>query len=1053
MVLFLSTSLFAQNKVTGVVKDNVGPAVGVSVIEQGTTNGTITDIDGKFTLTVQNGAQLVISSVGYKDQVIEVGGNTSFDILIEEDSELLDEVVVVGYGVQKKKLVTGSTVQVKGADLAKLNTTNPVQALQSQTPGVQITQNSAQPGSNFKVYIRGVGTTGNSDPLYVIDGVPGGNMDGINPADIESIDVLKDAASSAIYGARAANGVILVTTKQGKEGKITATYDGYVGISNPYKKPALLNAQDYMTIVDEYEWNVYGKKLDWSTQVPQYILDKVANGWTGTDWFDLYTNKNAVQHNHSFGLQGGNNKSKFSMNLGYTHNDGIMGKPYESQYDRLTGRINSDHVLLHKNGLDIIKIGENVSGWYTKNNKLAESNMYWNAIHPVMIASPLLPPYREDGVTPMNYKEDGAGWSSYQFMNPLEGMLHGNYQDMNDNRSFGFGATLFIDIEPIKGLKYHGQFHGDWNGSTWRQYTTPFYVSSTASNDNRTVNNGVSVGSNWSVQNTISYAIPEFFGNNIDVMVGQEFQKMAWGMSVSGSGSVPNGKEKSTLIDLDHAYLDNIGKEYITSTSSSPWAENALASFFGRLNWNYKEKYMATVTVRADGSSNFARGHRWGVFPSVSAGWVMTNEPWMEPVKDAISFFKIRGSWGQNGNCNISNFQYISSIAYSDAYYSNGYQFNSDRNEQASLSAAPTMGAFSPLLPNPDVTWETSEQLDFGFDARFLNNRLGVVFDWYNKATRNWLVVAPSPAVNGTGAPFVNAGDVENKGIELALSWNDRAGQDFYYHASVNMGYNKNVVTKMGTPGGRIDGPMNVMAQGVTYNYRAEVGHPIGYFYGMSTSGVWQNQTQIDQAIASGKAVLPGAKPGDLIWDDYNGDGVIDLDADRHEIGDPNPNVTLGLNFGFEWKGLDFNLSGYGAFGQQVMQNYRGVFPASWYENFTTDIYARWHGEGTSNRLPRLSSGSDSNWITISDIYVQNADFFKIQNVTLGYDFNKLWKNSPFGQLRLYVQAQNLFTITKYTGMDPEIGSSAGYDAWAGGIDLGLYPSARTYLAGVSIKF
>ena len=1052
MVLFLSTSLFAQNKVTGVVKDNIGPAVGVSVIEQGTTNGTITDIDGKFTLTVQNGAQLVISSVGYKNQVIEVGDKTTFEILIEEDSELLDEVVVVGYGVQKKKLVTGSTVQVKGSDLAKLNTTNPLAALQSQTPGVQITQKSAQPGSSFKVYIRGVGTTGNSDPLYVIDGVPGGNMDNINPADIESIDVLKDAASSAIYGARAANGVILVTTKQGKEGKITATYDGYVGISNPYKKPALLNAQEYMTIVDEYNWNVYGEKTNWNNQVPQYILDKVAAGWKGTDWFDEYVNSNAVQHNHSFGLQGGNNKSKFSMNLGYTHNDGIMGKPLQSKYDRLTGRINSDHVLLHKNGLDIIKIGENVSGWYTKNNNLAENNMYWNSFHQVMIASPLLPVYAEDG-TPMNFNRDGAGWSMYQFMNPKEGLLNGMFNSINDNRSFGFGATLFLDIEPIKGLKYHGQFHGDWSGNTWRQYQMPYSVSQTDKTNSRTVTNGASLGSNWSVQNTISYKIPEFAGNNIDVMIGQEFQKMAWGMSISGSGSVDDGKEKSTLTDLDHAWLDNMSFDTIKSVSSSPWGESALASFFGRINYNYKEKYMATVTVRGDGSSNFARGKRWGIFPSVSAGWVMTNEPWMKGAQGVLDFFKIRGSWGQNGNCNIANFQYVSAIAYSDAYYSNGYQFNSDPNQIASSSAAPTMGAYSPLLPNPDVTWETSEQLDFGFDARMFNNRLGINFDWYNKATRDWLVVAPSPAVNGTGAPFVNAGDVENKGFELAFSWNDKAGQDFYYHGGISVAYNKNVVTKMGTPGGRINGPVNILAQGVTYMYRAEVGHPIGYFYGMSTDGVWQTQEQIDKAVAAGQAVLPGAQPGDLIWVDYDKNGIIDLDADRHEIGDPNPNVILGLNFGFEWKGLDFSLAGHGAFGQQIMQSYRGVFPASWYENFTTDIFGRWHGAGTSNRLPRLSAGADANWITVSDIYMQKGDFFKLQNVTLGYDFNKLWKNSPFGQLRLYVQAQNLFTITKYTGMDPEIGSSAGYDAWAGGIDLGLHPTARTYIAGVSIKF
>jgi hypothetical protein len=351
------------------------------------------------------------------------------------------------------------------------------------------------------------------------------------------------------------------------------------------------------------------------------------------------------------------------------------------------------------------------------------------------------------------------------------------------------------------------------------------------------------------------------------------------------------------------------------------------------------------------------------------------------------------------------------------------------------------------------VTWETSEQINVGLDARFIGGRLGLNFDWYVKKTKDWLVQAPMNSVAGYEvAAYVNAGDVKNTGFEIALSWRDQIGSDFTYHANVNVATNKNEVTRLANDTGYIDGQTKALFENSSYVSRVEVGHPIGYFSGMSYSGIWQNQAEIDKAIADGKAVVAGAVPGDCIWDDWNGDGQISLSEDRHEIGNPHPDVTLGVSLGCEWKGLDFGVTGSGAFGQQVMQCYRTALLANQYNSYTVDAFDRWHGEGTSNEYPRLTVGSiNDQWV--STRYMHNADYFKIQNITLGYDFARLWKGSPFSLLRLYVQAQNLYTFTKYTGVDPEVGSSGGKDSWARGIDVGLYPSARTFIVGASIKF
>ena len=1073
----------AQSAVKGTVNDDSGePIIGASVVEKGTTNGTVTDFDGNFALNVKSGATLVVSYIGYTTQEIAVNGQSTINVTLKEDNALLDEVVVVGYGVQKKKLVTGATVQVKGDDIAKLNTTNALEAMQSSTPGVQITQSSSQPGKGYKVYIRGMGTIGDSSPLYVIDGVAGGNLDGINPNDIESIDILKDAASAAIYGSRAANGVILVTTRQGKEGKIEITYNGAIGWSNVYKRPQLLNAQEYMTIFNEYNFNSNGTLLDWTGYIPNSItipdieergkidiLGRVLNGWQGTDWWDAFVNKNAVQHNHSVTLTGGSDRSKFMMSYTYTGNEGIMGADKASYYKRHTIRMNSEHVLLKAKDFDVITIGENMSIGYSKNHDLAEDGMYWSYIHSLLQTNPMMPIYADNGeiYKYQDYRGNltyGEGWNPSMFYNPWENLTTGGWNSMAESRSLGVGATAFMVVQPIKGLRWRSQFNYNWNSGAYRNYNEPRAPGEGSAISNRySVSQNSWFGSSWSIENTITYDLPVFSGHKISAMVGQSFQSSAFGVNIGGSKSVDWGKQLATLKGWDSAYLNNIQlneDNYTTaSITGNPNDEEYLSSWFGRISWDWNETYMATATLRYDGSSIFADGHRWGAFPSFSAGWVVTNEKFMEKTKSWLDFFKIRASWGQNGNNRIAKYQYLATIALaSDA----GYKFGSAINN---TFGTPVTGAYANIVPNPELTWETSEQWDLGFDARLLSNRLGVNFDWYVKKTKDWLVGGAMVGIMGTNPAMINGGDIKNTGVEVALTWNDKIGKDFRYNVGVNFAYNKNKVTRIDNENHYIAGTGNLLSQGTDYVSRVEEGYPVGYFYGMSYSGIFQNQDQIDEYNRKSLELHPeldkptyvDAQPGDCIWDDWNGDGVIvgkgeGAGTDKHMIGDPNPDVTLGINLGCTWKGLDFSVNGAGAFGHQIMRSYRsyGDDPD---ENYDTTIFNRWHGEGTSNDMPRISNNGHPNTIWVSTRYMENADYFKIKSIILGYDFKHLWKACPFQQLRLYFQIQNLYTFTSYTGLDPEVGNAGGGQSWESGIDLGLYPPSRTFLIGASIKF
>lgn len=1048
---FAVNSVQQSKKVTGNVSDAEGPIIGASVVEKGNAgNGTVTDLDGNFSLNVKPGATIVITYIGYQKQEIVVGNQSNFNVTMKTDDKTLEEVVVVGYGVQKKKLVTGSTIEVKGDDIQKMNTTQVLGALQSQTPGVNIQAASGQPGDGFKISIRGAGTNGNTAPLYIIDGVAG-DINNLNPADIERIDVLKDAASCAIYGSAAANGVILVTTKQGKQGKIQVSYDANVGWANVYRMPKMLNAKQYMEVMDQVRFNSGESGNDWKSIMGEDLYNSYMDGSNeGTNWVEAIRNKNAVTTSHSLNVTGGSDRSTFSMGAGYQYQDGVFGNLVKSDYRRFTFRINSEHVIYRNDkGMDVVKIGENVYYQHKQNQGIQIGGQYSNELSNMLRANPAIPMYNADGS--YTKAEDLKNWvdnyNSYS-VNPVYKMLNqqsGHNKSINQN----LHATGYLEIQPIKNLVYRGQLNYNQNTWTWRTFLPIFDANRTNADNFRTedkATNQIGTSWGWSTTNTLSYKFDLQKKHNFDILVGTEYgeSRPDFGFSLNATSS------NSVFGDMTHAYMTYMKNNNAAAVTGTPCDDSRSMSYFGRVNYNFNEKYMLSAIMRADGNSKFAPGKRWGYFPSVSAGWVISNEKFMAKTVSWLDFLKLRAGWGQNGNAQtISNFQWQGAFAFNTSSY---YTFNGNPDQYVS-------GAAPSRLPNEDLTWETSEQLNIGLDARFLSGRLGFTLDWYNKKTKDLLVAVPVDPTTGFSTQMKNAGTVENKGIELSLSWNDKIGKDFQYNVGWNMAYNHNEVTEVKSNQTYNNGGNDLLAQNTGYMARFEEGHPIGYFWGYKTEGVMQNEADVQAYLdknckgnAANSKQGTGIKPGDLKFVDVNGDGVVN-DDDKTELGDPHPDVTMGISLGASYKGFDLSVTGFGAFGQQVARSFR-KFTDGEYENFTTEVYDYWHGEGTSNKYPLLAHmNAGPNWQTISDIYIEDASYFRLQNLTVGYDFTKIWKNSPFQQLRLYFAAQNLFTITGYKGMDPENGTAIGSDSWVTGVDVGNYPQPRTYMVGVNVKF
>lgn len=1029
-----ATSMGQQSgrKITGIVLDEKGePVIGANIIEKGTTNGTTTDIDGRFSLELSAQSVLQVSYVGFDSQEVPVGSYNTLNIRLKENTSALDEVVVVGYGVQRKKLVTGAIVQVKGSVIEKQNTSNIFGALQSQAPGINISKTSGQPGQESKVSIRGVGTIGNSAPLYVVDGIVRSSINDLDPAIIESIDVLKDAASAAIYGARAANGVILVTTKKGVESKPTITYNGYLGWANVYKKIPMLNAKQYAEMITEGCENSERALPDFSSLVPRWN-DIQGGAFNGTDWFSEAQVHSAPTQKHSIALRGGNSSMVYSSGFSYFTEEGTIGAPVQASYDRYTFFINSEvNVIKNDRGRTIAKIGENVSYAYYTNNGISTGGFFGNPIIGFFRTSPFLP----NEVTEDSAYNFAIPWNSQEY-NPIGYMV--NTQGYGKNSNHKFNGNAYLTIEPIKNLVYRGNFGVNVDGNFSSNYSPVYNLSTSTIRTEDGTSQSMTLGLGWTFENTLRYSF-SMKEHDVDVLIGQSVESTGGKLSAGMNGSNIN----NIFGDPLYAYLNNTKSivEGKTSLSGYPLTEYKLMSYFGRLNYTFKDKYLLTAIIRSDGSSNFAPDKRWGYFPSVSAGWILTHEAFIKDHIDWLDFLKIRASWGVNGNQSITPFQYLSTIAFDS---NSKYVFNSDKKTSVT-------GGYANILPNPDVTWERSEQTDFGFDANFLDSRLRLSFDWYKKVTKDWLVEAPILASYGTNAPYINGGDIENKGVEIALNWNDDI-QGLKYGVGLNLSTNKNQVIRIANAEGIIHGPINSLFGTTPEFVRAEVGYPIGYFWGFKTAGVFQDQEEIDQYKNSrGEKIMPNARPGDLVFVDLNGDGVFNGgDEDKGKIGDPNPEVTVGLSINLEYKGFDLSLISTGVFGVDIAQSYRNWSAST--DNFTLyDYENRWTGPGTSNVAPKLYYTPSVNDTYISDRYIKKGDYWRISNLTLGYDFKKIWQSAPLEQFRFYVSANNLLTITGYEGMDPDVGW--GEPSWAKGMDVGFYPTPRVFMFGLSVTY
>lgn len=1012
--IFMLQSGFAQQKaisVTGKVisaADGLG-IPGTNVTVEGSTASTSTDFDGTFKINVNPDAQLKFTVLGFKAQKISVSNRSVINVTMQSETSDLKEVVVIGYGSQKKKVSTAATSVVSAKDIQAVAVGDVVNALQGQTSGVNITSVSGQPGAGMAINIRGVGTVGNSSPLYVVDGVLVDNGIGyLDPSSIERIDILKDAAAASIYGARAANGVVLVTTKKGKEGKINVVLNTYTGFQYVAKKVDLLNTKEYTTIINEARVN--------SGMSPLYTPAQIAS-FPNHDWQDDLFNEGAKKQNHSLMITGGDKRSTIATGLSYYGQEGLIGgQNNQSKYGRTTFMVNSTSELIENH----LKVGENFSYSNIKSNGVSDQGIYYNSVRSFLNAAPIDAAYDENG-------DFAHSVVAPDISNPIGSMYYNNF---NENKIDRFVGNFFAEAKFLKNFTFRSSFGVDVTNSAYRSYLPEYSLSSTNNNAVSSVTQSSNKGAGWLFENTLQYKASIKDIHHFDVLVGTSAKE-----NISEYMSA-TGKELSRE-GFKYAYLSN-ATDKISSSVSGGRNDYNMQSYFGRLLYDYDNKYLFSATVRRDGSSNFGPNNKYAIFPSFSAGWNVDRENFF-PKNDVLTNLKIRGSWGQNGNDQIRAFSYMSTISSYDKNYHFG---TAGALEDENLA----VGSSPDNIDNPDVKWETSEQLDLGFDLTLFSS-LTFTFDYYNKETKDWLVQASIPDLAGANAPFINGGDITNKGMEFGLGYKTNFGNDWTFSVNGNLSYNKNEVTRIANAEGIIHGDTNLLFQGIDEINRVEVGQPIGYFYGLKTDGIFQNASE----VAAG--VQPNAQPGDVRFVDLNGDKKIDAN-DKTKIGDPNPDFTYGLNMDVSYKAFDFSVYTYGVSGSQ---NVFGIHDYSRaYNNYTTSVLNRWTTEGSSNSIPRVTYGTDANgnYTKFSDLYVQNADFFRIKSVTLGCDLKKLINTLDFfSKFRLYVAANNLFTFTNYQGMDPEIGFGNSNQGWAKGIDVGYYPQPRTYMMGLNVNF
>lgn len=1029
-----------QFTVQGVVKDAAGESViGASVLIKGSTVGTITDLDGRFTLTeVEKGTVVEISYIGYVSQSVVVKDGSLLNIILKEDTETLEEVVVVGYGVQKKSVVTASIAKVSSDDLGKSAPVRVDNALKGLASGVQVTTANGQPGSAAKIRVRGTGTINNSDPLYIVDGMPiDGGIDYLNPSDIQSIEVLKDAASGAVYGARAANGVILVTTKSGKEGKVKVSYDFSFGWQNPWREREMLDATQYATLMNEASMYADNKLM----------YDDPSKLGAGTNWQKETFNYNAPVQNHQLSVSGATDKINYYLSLGYYDQQGIVGGDYgRSNYKRMTMRTNATYTLFdetkNRNWLKKMTIGVNAAYSRIKSTSIEVNSLTGSALGNAMFLSPLLGVYAEDeDALYKQYASEIAQYGDLVRDAKTGRLLSVPGKDFNEisnplaylslpgevGNSDKFVANFFAELQIWDNLKFKSSYGTDlafWGKDGW---TKPYYMNVNAHNDKSKVWSEMNRGCTWQIENVLTYD-KTFKSHSFALVLGQSAKKYT-GRKVGGS-AFDMIAEMGDKANIDFTTgLTSDGKRDVYGGRFDP---SSLASYFGRLSYNYAERYMFQFTVRRDGSSNFGPNNKWATFPSVSLGWNVTNEPFMQKRPDWLNSIKLRLSWGKNGNENIGAFRYIANVSMGNNYVFGG------GNNQVIINGSKPSGT-----PNPDLKWEESEQYDAGLDFGLLGNSLTFSVDYFLKRTNGMLKEMSIPSYLGESKPWGNVGSMENSGIEVDLGYRFTVG-DFNVRVGGNLSYLKNKLINLGNSDG-FEMKDNVHMLGNVS--RAENGEVYPFFYGYKTAGIFQNQAQIDAYVNErGEKIQPHAAPGDVIFVDMNGDGVLD-DADRTKIGKGTPDWTYGINLSASWKDFDFSMLIAGAIGNDIFDATRRLDLR--YVNLPAEMMGRWHGEGTSNVLPRFTWTNNNDNYRVSDLYIKDGSYMRLKNIQLGYTLPKSWTNKVFiSSLRVYVAAENLLTLTGYEGFDPEIS----YDASAG-IDRGIYPQARTFTLGVNLNF
>jgi len=1015
LFIVCSLALSAQGlQIKGVVTsaDDGLPIPGVAVSVKGTTTGILTDLNGYYVLNnVPANSTLVFSFVGMIPQERTVTQSATLNVILASDEELLDEIVVVGYGTQKKSLVTGAIAKVEGDDLRKATDMRVTQALQGKTAGVVITSNNGQPGSQISVRIRGTGTNGDAEPLYIIDGLPmsGAGTDYLNAADIESIEILKDAASCAIYGARGANGVVLITTKTGKtDTKMVVSYDGYYGVQNPWKKIPLLNTQEYTMLINEASMNGGQGVAFTPADIESYTSD--------TDWQDEMFYYNAPKQNHSLSFTGGSDKLEYASSLSYFSQDGIVAKD-KSNFQRISYRLNAAGTF------GFFKLGGNVNLANIVNKGIATNDRYGTGLNQALNMPPIVPVKFSDGTwgTPEAY-----GIGIQEITNPVALLDYSNSKTRT-NKLIGnlFGEIDFSKFtEALKGLTFRSSFGGEYAMVMGDNYIPLYYLDAMHFTTVDRVSKSMQLYTRWNFENVLTYS------RSIDV---HNFTIMAGTTAFEDMYENLYG-EKADLIfdDFEHSYIDN-ATDPLSANAGGGYANHTVSSLFGRLNYDLMNRYMLTATIRRDGSSRFGNENKYGIFPSASIGWVISREAFMSNLTNVIDVLKLRASWGQNGSENIGDFGYTSVMGNGNIYY-----FGDSKTQYNGASPA--------RIANPSLKWETSEQTNFGIDLSTLNSSLMFTIDYYIKTTKDWLVTAPVPALVGNSAPTINGGSVRNSGIEAEISYKKQFS-NLYFSASINGAFNKNEVLEIKNTEQRLQGGDGGFGQaGVLF---AEVGTPMGVFYGIKTNGIFQNQTQIDAYVNStGGKIQPNAVPGDIIFVDSDNSGGIS-DGDRVQIGNPYPDFTGGLNLNAEMYGFDFYMFLYAALGQEVYQATRRYDMN--YTNYTADWLDRWTGEGTSDYLPRVTFVDNNvNMKTVSDFFIHDGSFLRLRNISFGYSLPaKVTDFIKISRLRLYVAAENLVTLTKYTGYDPEIGGGV----FDNGIDRGIYPQPRTIMTGINITF